>query len=124
MIRQMIKYGLVTLISYIYIIGGTYILVELYKVSASISYFIILTTNYLMVFFAGNYFIFKTEMKKETVFRYIIALVCFWIFNNLFFNLMIHIFKIKYIIAVIFNILFFGFIRFYIQRRYVFKKHI
>lgn len=121
MIEQIIKYSLVTAGSYAILVAGTYILVELINFDQSFAYAFMISFVYFLVYIANFKLVFPTTHKKSTVYKYILTLAIFWFFNNLFFNLMVKGLNVQYIIAASINILFFGLIRFFVQRNFVFK---
>lgn len=122
MFNQLIKYSLVVVASYFSLIIGTYLLVEKLTLSPEISYFYTISLVYIGVYIALTKFVFTVDFSKKRATKYILTLVIFWVFNNLFFNVMVKIFSIQYLFAIILNIVLFGFIRFFVQRNLVFNK--
>lgn len=122
-VGQLIRYGLTTGVSYIFLFLGTYILIDICKFPGTLSYAIVLTIVYIGVFFSYLNFVFKKSMSGGIVTRFIIFLCVFWTLNNVLFHILYDIFHIAYIIAILTNLIVFGVIRFFIQRRFVFKAH-
>lgn len=118
---EVVRYGLVTISSYIILFIGTFLLVEKWGFPSNLAYFILITLIYVGVYISYTKFVFKEKFKKEIFKRFIIVLIGTWILNNLFFNLMTNIFGISYIITMILNTLILGIIRFTVQKLYVFK---
>lgn len=117
---QLMKYGIVTVCSYLFLIIGTYILSEIIKLEPSVSYFLVISFIYVSVYIANTKFVFAVKMSKKTAIKYIFTLIMFWLFNNIFFNIMTNIFNIHYIVAIFLNLLLFGFLRFLVQKHLVF----
>lgn len=120
--KQLVKYGLVTVISQLILLVGSFIFVEQFKISPSVTYLILLSLIYIGVYVAYTKFVFEVEFSKERITRFIILLIIIWLLNNGFFNLMNRVFKIHYLLAIILNIIIFGFLRFFLQRSIVFSK--
>lgn len=121
MIKQLIKYGLITFLSYVFLASATYVLVEILSFPSDLAYLIALTLTYIGVFVAQLKYIFKTVFSRKKMVKYIIVIIIFWSFNNLFFNFLTKVFLMHYFLAVVLNIVLLGFFRFYIQRNFVFK---
>lgn len=122
MIHQLIRYGTVTILSYLFLLTGVYVLVEIMGLHQSISYFIVLTIVYFGVYIAQSRFVFKVSFTQKRLFRYLITLLLFWGANNLIFNMLTILFSIHYMMAALINILGFGLIRFFIQKKFVFEN--
>lgn len=121
MFQQLFKYGIVTLISYLLIISGTYVFIEFINFSPPVSYFLTLTITYIGVCIANIKFVFCKKFDKKIILKYIFVLIIFWLFNNVVFSFLLNIFSIHYLLVIVFNIIFFGLIRFFIQQKFVFK---
>ena len=121
MLERLIKYGSVTISSYFIIIIGTYVLVEYLKMSPNLAYFIIISLIYIAAYIAYTKFVFTAEINKKTITKYIIALLIFWLLNNIFYNFMLEIFNVQYLLAAIINIISLGAIRFFVYKNLVFK---
>lgn len=123
MLGQLIRYGLTTGVSYIFLFLGTYVLIDIYHFPGTLSYASILTVVYIGVFFSYLNFVFKKTITKNLVLRFIIFLCLFWILNNALFYILYDLVHIPYIVAIFTNLIVFGVLRFFIQRRFVFKAH-
>lgn len=121
--ETIVRYGLVTVASYVVLILGTYILTEFFNVVPNISYAIIITLVYVGVYFANTHFVFAVEHKNERIPRYIMVLIIMWLLNNGVFNLLYELLEIQYLLAILINILLLGLLRFFIQKKFVFYKN-
>lgn len=116
---QVIKYGIVTLISYFFIIAFIYVLENYANWDEKISYAVALTVNYIGVYIGYNKFVFKTSHNIGMLKRFAVVLVASWIANNIFFALWLDIFSLHYTLAVILNTIVLGAFRFLAQKFYV-----
>lgn len=122
MVKILIKYGLVTISSYIFLLLSIYLLVDILMLSDNISYLIMTTLIYAGVYIANIKYVFKVKNKKIRITKYLVYLLIFWTLNNLLFNYFVELLRIQYLLAAIMNIFLFGLIRFYIQKKYVFNE--
>lgn len=118
---QMVKYGMVTLLNYLLILSGTYLLTEKMGIVPNLSYLFILTLAYLFQYILNTKFVFSVKFTRKSAFMYVYFLIFFWVFNNIAYNFLIEFFKIQYLIAIGINIIFFGLLRFFIQKKYIFS---
>jgi len=116
---QVFKYGIVTLISYFFIIALIYVLENYAGWEEKISYAIALTVNYIGVYIGYNKFVFKTSHNIGMLKRFTVVLVASWIANNIFFALWLDVFSLHYTLAVILNTIVLGAFRFLAQKFYV-----
>jgi len=117
----MFRYGTVTAVSQILIFGGLFVFVEFLGISPSLSYFIILTINYVGVYIAYTKFVFDVEFSGERMKRFVVLLGIIWVLNNSFFNLLLKVFEVQYLIAALLNIIILGLVRFFLQKTFVFN---
>lgn len=122
MFRIVLKYGLVSVVSYAIVILGTALLVEVFGIKPQISYMIALTTAYIYTYFANTFFVFKVELRKNSAIKFLLYLLVFWFLNNIFFNAIIAYTNIPYQFAIVINIVVLGVIRFFVQKKIVFNK--
>lgn len=120
--KQLIRYGLVTILNYLIILGGTYLLVGILKMNPSLGYFTAISFVYIETYILYSVFVFDKHLKINLVKKFLFTLIAFWIVNNLTFNLLVSYLNISYIIAIIFNIFFFGAVRFITYKRWVFNS--
>jgi putative flippase GtrA len=122
MILQLIRYGAVTVFSYLFLLTGMYVLVDFLALHPGISYCLVLSIVYIGVYIAQSRFVFKVTFTQKRFFRYLMTLALFWVANNLIFNLLTVYFSIHYMVAALINIVGFGLIRFFIQKKFVFEN--
>jgi len=118
---QIVKYGMVTGLNYLIIFFGTYILTDKIGIVPNISYFFTVSLAYMVQFVLNTKYVFSVKFTRKSALSYVYFLVFFWLFNNIVYNFLIELFKVQYIIAIGINVIFFGFIRFFIQKRYIFN---
>ena len=113
---------MVTVASYLLLLTGMYLLVDVMGYHLGLSYLIVLSLVYSGVYIAQSRFVFKVKFTQKRAFRYLITLFFFWGANNLLFNLLTLLFSIHYLLAILINILGFGLLRFLIQKKFVFEN--
>ena len=118
---QFIKYGMVTLLNYLIVFLGTYILTEKIGIVPNLSYLYIVSFVYVIQYVLNTKYVFSVTFTRKSALMYLYFLIFFWLFNNIVYNFLIEFFKIQYLIAVGINIIFFGLLRFFLQKRYVFN---
>lgn len=116
---QIFKYGIVTLISFFFLIFSIFILEKKLGWNEKASYAIALTINYIGVYIGYNKFVFKTTHNIGMLKRFVVVLILSWVANNLFFALWLDVFSIHYSIAVVLNTAVLGVFRFLAQKHYV-----
>lgn len=121
MLTQIVKYGSVTLLNYLMIFSGTYFLTEKIGIIPNIAYLFSVSFAYVVQYFLNTKYVFSVKFTKKLAMKYSFVLILFWLFNNIVYNFLIELFEIQYLIAICVNILFFGLIRFFVQKRYVFN---
>ncbi len=121
MLKQFLKYGLTTIGGYFFIFAGTYFLVDILKMSKILSYLITTSLLYIAVYIIYTKYIFTTSFSKKKLSKYVITIIFFWLFNNIFFTILTNIYHINYLNTIIINLLFFGIIRFFIQKKLIFN---
>lgn len=120
--RRFIKYGLVAIIGYSVLFIGTFLLVEVFNFSESLSYFLVVTFDYVVVYFLNLKFVFGADFSKGSAIKYIIYLLSSWLINNVFFILMVDILNIYYVFSILINIILFSLIKYFIQKKLIFNK--
>ncbi len=119
---QTLRYGLVTVVSYIVLFVGTFVLVEFLHINPTLSYALTLTLVYIGVYFASSRFVFRIGNNAPQAARFTIVVIFLWTLNNSVFFVFEHIMHIQYLLAIILNILIFGPLRFIIYRSVVFRE--
>lgn len=121
MITQIMKYGMVTLLNYFIIFCGTYFLTDKIGITPNLSYLVTISIAYVIQYLLNIKYVFSVNFTRESALKYLSLLILFWLFNNMVYNFLIEFFEVKYLIAIGINIVFFGLIRFFVQKRYVFN---
>ncbi len=116
---EIFRYGIVTIVSYIFIVGLIFILTNYLGLGEKISYLIALTLAYVGIYISFNKFVFKTTHNKKMLIRFLIVLGLSWVANNLLFAFWIDILLIAYPIATALNTFVLGIFRFLAQKFYV-----
>lgn len=120
-IVQIVKYGIITLISYFFLIGCIFVLKDFLGWNEKVAYSLALTVNYIGVYISYNKFVFKTNHNMGMLKKFLIVLVLSWIANNLCFALWLDVLSLHYALAVILNTAVLGVFRFLAQKFYVRK---
>lgn len=116
---QMVRYGLITVSSYFFIVAVVFLLKNYASFSENLAYAIALTVAYVGVYIGYNKFVFATKHSNKVLRRFLIVLALSWIGNNLLFALWVNFLLIHYSIATILNTLVLGVLRFLAQKYYV-----
>lgn len=116
---EILKYGMVTLASYIFIVGLILVLTSYLGFGEKVSYAISLTLAYIGAYISYNKFVFKTEHNNRMLTRFLVVLVLSWIGNNLLFAFWVDILSISYPLATALNTFVLGIFRFLAQKFYV-----
>ncbi len=116
---QMLKYGLITIASYLFIVITVFILKNYLGMDQKIAYAIALTIAYIGVYIGYNKFVFQTVHSNQVLQRFLIVLALSWFGNNLLFAVWVDYLSIHYAIATILNTLVLGVLRFLAQKYYV-----
>lgn len=122
MYNQLIKYALASIIGYFLVFIGTFFFYRVIGLLAEVSYCITLTLVYIIQYILNTRYVFNSKFSKASLTKYIIMLILFWGFNNILYNILINILNIQYLISILVNIVFFSFIRFFIQKKFIFYR--
>jgi len=121
--KQFFRYGVTSIVTYSFIIVGTYVLTDIFAVKANVSYFFIMVVNYIVVYALNLAWTFQSELTKRSVILFTAHVVFFFIFNNIFFNLLYHFTELHYLLITVINIILFAPVRFLSLKFFVFPKH-
>ena len=116
---ELFRYGIVTILSYLFIISLIYLLMNYAGLGEKFSYLIALTLAYIGIYISFNRFVFKTTHNQKMLVRFLIVLGLSWIGNNILFGFWIDVLLIAYPIATALNTLVLGVFRFLAQKFYV-----
>jgi len=117
---KLFKYGSVTLISYLCLLLGTYVAVDILGFRPTIAYPVVLTLVYMGVYFASAFFVFKATHHKRQSPKYILAVIVFWLLNIALYDILVSRLDIQYLLSVFINVLVFGPLRYIVYNRLVF----
>lgn len=121
--KKFIKYGLVAVLGYSILFFGTFLLVEVFRLPESLSYFFVISLDYTVIYFLNSKFVFGSDFSKKSVVKYIVYLAISWAANNLFFIIMTDVLNIYYTISILINIALFSLIKFFVQKELIFKNY-
>lgn len=116
-----LRYGLVTVLSYVLLLSGTALLVEVFSADESLAYASTLALVYIGVYLSSSVFVFKASDHRAQWYKFVSLIAVFWLLNTYVFNALIGHFSIHYLQAACLNILIFGPLRYFINKRWVFN---
>lgn len=119
-VKKIFRYGTVTAVSYLALLLGTWMLVELISFSPIVAYPIALTIVYVGVYFASATYVFRVSDHRQQSTRFLLAVVVFWLLNAGFYYVLVDTLQVQYLLSVIVNILIFGPLRYFVYQRFVF----
>lgn len=120
--RQIFRYGITTGISYVFILGMMYLAVDTLGFPKRYSYAVINAINYIGVYIAYSRFVFKNEINRSTLVRFMLFLGVSWVVSYLFFWALDFFFDLHYVFIVVLNTIILGSMRFFANKKLVFKK--
>ena len=120
-IKKVARYGTVTVLSYLALLLGTFVLVEFFNASPTPAYIVVLTLVYIGVYFASSHYVFKSTEHRKQYKRFIVAVIVFWTLNAGAYALLVEWLGIQYLLSVVLNILIFGGLRYFVYQKWVFK---
>lgn len=115
-----LRYGLVTAMSYVFLLSGTALLVEVFGVDASLAYGATLALTYIGVYLSSSLFVFKASDHRGQWYKFVALSAAFWLLNTFVFKSLIAYFSIHYLFAACLNILIFGPLRYGINKKWIF----
>jgi putative flippase GtrA len=118
--KLIIKYIIISVISYGFVFGGLLLLVDYFKTDKSLAFLIIYGLNYLLLYVIQLKFLFNTEHHIKKLLRFIGSILVFYFLANVLYNIGLH-FKINYLIATTITIAVLMPFRFFISKRVVYK---
>jgi len=114
---------MVTILSYVVLLGGTYIGVDLLGFPATPTYVVALTLVYMGVYIFSSRYVFRVAGSRKHMKRFAIAVVFLWALNSSVFYALETVLAIQYLLAAVINIFIFGPLRFVVNRKFVFVEH-
>ncbi|MCA9360366.1 GtrA family protein [Candidatus Nomurabacteria bacterium] len=122
MIIKLLRYGTVTILSYVILIFLTYLAVDLLHFSPTIAYPIVLTLVYAGVYVVSSTFVFKSNDHKRQSYRYVLSVIAFWLLNVGLYTALVEKLELQYLLSVVLNILIFGPLRYFVYSKFVFNN--
>ena len=119
--KLIIKYIIISMLSYGFVFGGLIILVDYFKTDKSLAFLIIYGLNYLLLYYVQLKFLFNTEHHIKKLLRFIGSILVFYFLANVLYNLGLH-FKINYLVSTTITIAVLMPFRFFISKRVVYKE--
>lgn len=118
--KLLLKYGLISLLSYLYTFSGLYFLIDELKVGKEISFIIIYGSAYLVLYSIQLRFLFFKKHDSNKLFRYLIAIIIFYISANIFYNLGLYL-KLHYLLSTALTIIILMPLRLMVYTLFVYK---
>ena len=117
---KFLKYGLVSLVSYILIIVSIYLLVDVLKLKPQISYALVYFFVYIYSYVASIKFVFEVDHNNKKITKFIIATIIFWCVGTLIYSILIQL-SIHHLVAVVINAIIFMPVKYIINKNIVYK---
>lgn len=114
------RYGLVTLLSYVALLAGTALLVEVFNVDQTLAYVVTLAAVYVGVYLGSSSFVFGASDHQRQWYKFLVIIIAFWVLNSVLFKALVSYFALHYLLAACLNILIFGPLRYLLNKRWVF----
>ena len=114
------RYGIVTLLSYAALLGGTALLVEVFNVDQTLAYVVTLALVYIGVYLGSSGFVFKASDHQRQWYKFLAIILAFWILNSVLFKALVSFFSLHYLVAACVNVLIFGPLRYLLNKQWVF----
>ena len=118
---EFFRYGIMSIFTYSFIFGGQYFLTDMLGIIANVSYAIVITLSYVILYFSSIGFIFKTESTRRTKIRFLLHVGAFWLLNIVVFNIIFANTNIYHLIITAINVVVFSVVRFASLRYFVFR---
>ena len=119
--KKLLKYGSVTLISYLCLLAGTYVAVNVFDLAPTIAYPLVLTIVYIGVYLTSSHFVFQSTNHKQQSPKYVLVVIAFWLLNVIVYDTLVDRLELQYLLSVIINIILFGPLRYFVYNKYVFQ---
>lgn len=121
-LRELGRYGGVTVGSYAFLFSATALLVEVAGVAPQPAYTVALSVTYVGVYLASAYFVFRVRPSPKNALRFVFWLAVFWALNNGLFALLHGVLSISYLVAMLVNVVFLGPVRYLVNRHVVYSR--
>lgn len=114
------KYGFISLLSYCFTFSGLYFLIDQLKIGKEISFIIVYGSAYIILYSIQLRFLFFKKHDSNKLFRYLIAIIIFYISANIFYNLGLCL-NIHYLLSTAFTIIILMPLRLIVYSSFVYK---
>lgn len=118
---QIKRYVLISLLSYLYVFGMLYLLVDTWNFNKTISFLIVYGFIYLFLYAIQLKYLFQTQHKSKKLIKFIFSILFFYILSNLFFNLFLYL-QVNYLLATVLTIALLFPVRFLVLRNIVYRS--
>ena len=118
--RLIIKYILISLISYLYTFSALYLLVEKLNYGRKISFILVYGFAYLILYGVQLKYLFYKDHDSGKLGRYILAIIIFYLSANIFYNLGLYL-GLHYLISTALTILILMPLRLFFYSRIVYN---
>lgn len=114
------KYGFISLLSYCYTFSGLYFLIDELKMGKELSFILVYGSAYIVLYSIQLRFLFFKKHDSNKLFRYLIAIIIFYIGANIFYNLGLY-FNFHYLLSTAFTIIILMPLRLIVYSLFVYK---
>lgn len=118
----LVRYGIVTVLSYVALLSATATLVEVFSVDETVAYVVSLAAVYVGVYLGSAKYVFGASNHQRQWYKFVILIVTFWLLNSVLFAALISQFSLHYLVAACVNILIFGPLRYFVNKMWVFTE--
>lgn len=119
--KELLLYGIASLIIYLFVFAAIYILVDILRCNASISFFIVYLFAYPLAY-SIQLVIFKKKRNFKNTFRFILHLMIFFALSNILFNFFYY-FNSQHFKSTFLTILFVFPLRYFSSKYFVFIRY-
>lgn len=114
------KYGLISLISYLYTFSGLYFLIDKLNMGREISFILVYGSAYIVLYSIQLKYLFFKKHDSNKLSRYLFTIIIFYISANLFYNLGLY-FGFHYLLSTALTIIVLMPLRLLIYSLFVYK---
>ncbi len=114
------KYGLISLISYLYTFSGLYFLIDKLNMKREISFILIYGSAYIVLYSIQLRFLFYKKHDPQKFSRYLVAILLFYLSANIFYNLGLYL-KLHYLLSTALTIIILMPLRLIVYTLFVYK---
>lgn len=118
--KLIIRYVIISVLSYGFVFLGLMLLVDYFKVDKSLAFLIIYALNYLLLYVIQLRFLFKTEHHIKKLVRFVGSILVFYFLANVLFNIGLQL-NINYLVSTAITIAVLMPFRFFISKKVVYK---